>query len=123
LGGVAGTALHRKVDGILELRKKSRGDEFTLYVKTAAELEHFFLYKRNILQFYSTHKPYMDAILATEPNKRSIAPKDGQSPFVYNTSTRGKMRLFLENQPVTVDDSDEPNDQSGSTPPETGGGN
>ena len=123
LGGVDGTTLHREVEGILELRKKSRGDEFTLYVKTAAELEHFFLYRRNILQFYSTHKPYLDAILSTDPNKRSIPPKNGQSPFVYNTSTRGKMRLFLENQPVTVDDSDEATDQSGSAPSDSGDGN
>jgi hypothetical protein len=123
LGGVDGTTLHREVEGILELRKKSRGDEFTLYVKTAAELEHFFLYRRNILQFYSTHKPYLDAILSTDPNKRSIPPKNGQSPFVYNTSTRGKMRLFLENQPVTVDDSDEATDQSDSAPSDSGDGN
>jgi hypothetical protein len=106
----------------LELRKKSRGDEFTLYVKTAADLEHFFLYKRNILQFYSTHKPYLDAILSTDPNKRSIPPKDGQSPFVYNTSTRGKMRLFLENQPVPADDPEGSVEQPGAPAPDGGGG-
>jgi hypothetical protein len=122
LGGVDGTTLHREVEGILELRKKSRGDEFTLYVKTAADLEHFFLYKRNILQFYSTHKPYLDAILSTDPNKRSIPPKDGQSPFVYNTSTRGKMRLFLENQPVPADDPEGSVEQSGALAPDGGGG-
>jgi hypothetical protein len=122
LGGVDGTTLHREVEGILELRKKSRGDEFTLYVKTAADLEHFFLYKRNILQFYSTHKPYLDAILSTDPNKRSIPPKDGQSPFVYNTSTRGKMRLFLENQPVPADDPEGSVEQPGALPPDGGGG-
>ena len=33
------------------------------------------------------------------------------------------MRLFLENQPVTVDDSDEATDQSGSAPSDSGDGN
>lgn len=121
LGGIDGITLHREVEGILELRKKSRGDEFTLYVKTSGDLEHFFLYKRNILQFYSTHKPYLDAILATDPGKRSIPPKDGQSPFVYNTSTRGKMRLFLENQPVPADDPEASVDQPGAEPSDDSG--
>ena len=121
VGGVDGMPLHREMEGILELRKKSRGDEFTLYVKTAAELEHFFLYKRNMLQFFSTHKPYLDAILATDPNKRSIPPKDGQSPFVYSTSSRGKMRLFLENQPIPADDPESSVDNPGVLPPDGGG--
>ena len=105
IGGIEGEAIHAEVDGILEIRKKNRGDEMAFYLNNGNE--HFFHYKRNNLQFYSTHKPYMEAILSLPPDKRSIAPKNGQPPYMYNSSSKGRMKLFLENQPLVDEASSE----------------
>jgi hypothetical protein len=94
VGGIAGTAIHRYVDGVLELRKRRGGDEFSLYFNP--NLEHYFFYKRNVLRFYSTEKSYVDAILATDSKKRSLPAKDGKPYYTYLTTSRGNMKRFLD---------------------------
>lgn len=94
VGGLSGVAVHRFVEGVLELRKRRGGDEFSLYLNP--NLEHYFFYKRNVLRFYSTEKSYMEAILGTDTKKRSLPAKDGQPYYTYITTTRGNMKRFLD---------------------------
>ncbi len=105
VGGVSGTAIHRYVEGVLELRKRRGGDEFSLYLNP--NLEHYFFYKRNVLRFYSTEKSYMDAILATDTKKRSLPAKDGEPYYTYVTTTRGNMKRFLDGLEEIVDEDDQ----------------
>ena len=105
VGGVSGSAVHRYVEGVLELRKRRGGDEFSLYLKP--NLEHYFFYKRNVLRFYSTEKSYMDAILATDTKKRSLPAKDGLPYYTYVTTTRGNMKRFLDGLEEIIDEDQE----------------
>jgi hypothetical protein len=94
VGGIAGTAIHRYVDGVLELRKRRGGDQFSLYLNP--NLEHYFFYNRNVLRFYSTQKSYVDAVLATDSKKRSLPAKDGKPYYTYLTTSRRNMKRFLD---------------------------
>ena len=105
VGGVGGTAIHRYVEGVLELRKRRGGDEFSLYLNP--NLEHYFFYKRNVLRFYSTEKSHMDAILATDTKKRSLPAKDGEPYYTYVTTTRGNMKRFLDGLEEIIDEDDQ----------------
>jgi len=105
VGGVSGNAVHRYVEGVLELRKRRGGDEFSLYLNP--NLEHYFFFKRNVLRFYSTEKSYMDAILATDTKKRSLPAKDGLPYYTYVTTTRGNMKRFLDGLEEIIDSEDE----------------
>ncbi|NDD80928.1 MAG: hypothetical protein EBZ33_08380, partial [Flavobacteriia bacterium] len=100
-----GNAVHRYVEGVLELRKRRGGDEFSLYLNP--NLEHYFFFKRNVLRFYSTEKSYMDAILATDTKKRSLPAKDGLPYYTYVTTTRGNMKRFLDGLEEIIDSEDE----------------
>lgn len=104
VGGVAGTPVHRFVEGVLELRKRRGGDEFSLYLNP--NLEHYVFYKRNVLRFYSTEKSYMDAILSTDTKKRSLPAKEGLPYYTYITTTRGNMKRFLDGLEEVVEEED-----------------
>lgn len=106
IGGVGDNAVHRYVEGVLELRKRRSGDEFSLYLNP--NLEHFFYYRKNVLRFYSTEKAYMDLILETDPKKRIYPAKDGVPYYSYRTTTRGNLKRFLDGLSALEEGEDEP---------------
>ena len=78
VGAVAGEPVHKFIEGIIELRKRRGGDQFSLYIDS--DIEHFIYFKRNVLRYYSTESSYINKILSLDSKKRSISPKDGK-PF------------------------------------------
>ncbi|CAI8308174.1 MAG: Uncharacterised protein [Owenweeksia sp. TMED14] len=94
LGSVSGEPVHQFIDGVLELRKRRGGDQFSLYLNTDAE--HFFYYKRNVLRYYSTDRVLIDEVLGIDVKKRSLPGKDGKPFYTFTTTSEGNMIRFLD---------------------------
>lgn len=96
IGSMVGEQLNKKVPGIVEIARKRRGDEITIYLELGGGDYIFFQYRRNIMQFYTTDKAIMDKLLVLDTDKRSLEAKDGLPPYTYNAGSKGKVRLFLD---------------------------
>ena len=94
VGAVAGEPVHKFLEGIIELRKRRGGDQFSLYIDS--DIEHFIYFKRNVLRYYSTESSYMNKILSLDSKKRSISPKDGKPFYTFTTTSKGNMLRFLD---------------------------
>jgi hypothetical protein len=105
VGGVSGTAVHRYVDGVIELRKRRGGDEFSLYMDSG--IEHYFFFKKNVLRYYSSKRSNLDLILSTPTKKRSLPAKDGVPYYTYVTTTKGNMKRFLDGLEEYADEEDD----------------
>ena len=103
IGSIGKEPIFRKVDGILEIARKRRGDEIRLYIELDNKTFYFFEYRRNMMSFYSSDDELMAIIRDTDPNKRKQSGEKGQQPYTYTISTRGKMNRFLNR----MDDIDE----------------
>lgn len=86
--------INKKLDGIIEIRRKKKGDE--VYIYFDAKKEYFFQYRRNLMQFYSSDQAMMDLVLQVESDKRSLDAENGLPRYNYNNTTKGKLRLFLQ---------------------------
>jgi hypothetical protein len=95
VGSILDVPINRKVDGIVEIIKKSRGDEIYIYLEMDGGEYYFIQYKRNQLQFYTSNKELMTTFREVDPKKRSLPAKDGKPPYRYNPGTKGKATLFL----------------------------
>jgi hypothetical protein len=96
VGSIVGEQLNKKMPGIVEIARKRRGDEISIYLEIGGGDYIFFQYRRNIMQFYSTDKAIMDKLLALDTDKRSLKAKEGKPPYTYNSGSKGKVRLFLD---------------------------
>ena len=95
IGNILDVPVNRSVEGIVEIVRKSRGDEIYIYFELDGGDYYYFQYKRNMLQFYTNNKEIMTAFREIDPDKRSLKAKDGMLPYKYNPSTKGKANLFL----------------------------
>jgi hypothetical protein len=96
IGNILGEPVNRKVEGIVEIVRKRRGDEIYLYFELGGGDYFYFQYKRNVMQFYTTDKEIMTSLLEKDTDDRSLKAKDGLPPYVYNAASKGKVRLFLQ---------------------------
>jgi hypothetical protein len=96
IGNILGEPVNRKVEGIVEIIRKRRGDEIYMYFELGGGDYFFFQYKRNVMQFYTTDKEIMTKLLEKDSKDRSLKAKDGEPPYVYNAASKGKVRLFLQ---------------------------
>lgn len=94
IGSIGKVQLNKRVNGILEIARKRRGDEITLYIDLGSKDVFFFQYRRNLMEFYSPRQELMDMITNTKPDARRKEEK-GKQPYSYTTSTRGKLNRFL----------------------------
>jgi hypothetical protein len=95
IGSIGKEPINRKVDGVLEISRKRRGDEIRLYIELDSRNYYYFEYRRNLMSFYASDDALMAIIRETDPNKRKKAGGKGQQPYTYTISTRGKMNRFL----------------------------
>ena len=95
IGSILDIPVNRNVEGIVEVVRKSRGDEMYIYFELDGGEYYYFQYKRNQLQFYTNNKEIMTAFREIDPKKRSLSAKDGMPAYKYNPSTKGKVNLFL----------------------------
>ncbi len=95
IGSIAKEPINRKVDGVLEIARKRRGDEIRLYIELDNRTFYFFEYRRNLMSFYSSDDELMAIIRETKPDSRKKSGGKGQQPYTYTISTRGKMNRFL----------------------------
>jgi hypothetical protein len=102
ISSIAGEPVHKFLDGVLELRKRRGGDQFSLYLNS--DTEHFLYFKRNVLRYYSTDKTFLNKILSLDVKKRSLPPKDGNPYFTFTTTSQGNMLRFLDGLDEQEDD-------------------
>lgn len=95
IGSIGKEPINRKVDGVLEIARKRRGDEIRLYIELDNRTFYYFEYRRNLMSFYSSNDELMAIIRETNPDKRKKSGGSGQQPYTYTISTRGKMNRFL----------------------------
>lgn len=95
IGSIGKEPINRKVDGVLEIARKRRGDEIRLYIELDNRTFYYFEYRRNLMSFYSSNDDLMAIIRETKPDKRKKSGGKGQQPYTYTISTRGKMNRFL----------------------------
>ena len=96
IDNILGEQINKKVNGIVEIMRKRRGDEIYIYLELDGSDYIFFQYKRNIMQFYTTDKELMAKLLEKDTDDRSLKAKDGLPPYTYNAASKGKVRLFLD---------------------------
>ncbi len=95
IGSIGKEPINRKVDGVLEIARKRRGDEIRLYIELDNRTFYYFEYRRNLMSFYSSNDELMAIIRETKPDSRKKSGGKGQQPYTYTISTRGKMNRFL----------------------------
>ena len=95
LASILRIPVNKQVEGIIEIQRKRRGDEITIYLNVPGGEYYYFEYKRNVLQFYSSDKAIMEIMQGLEMKDRSL-DRDGKlPPFTFNQSSRGKVNRFL----------------------------
>ena len=82
-----------KVDCLVEIKERSRGGEFTLYLDNGTDFL-FINYKGNLMSIRSSDDTFNDAILAKDTKDRSVAAKKDQPGFSYNLAGKGKIMLL-----------------------------
>ena len=82
-----------KVDCLVEVKERSRGGEFTLYLDNGTDYL-FITYKGNLMSIRSSDDTFNDAILAKDTKDRSVAAKGDQPSFSYNLAGKGKIMLL-----------------------------
>jgi len=95
IGSILDEPVNKQVEGTVEIIRKRRGDEITIYFEVAGGDIYFFQYKRNLMQFYTSDKEMMLKFMEIDSKKRSLPAKDGLPAYNYNASTKGKVNLFL----------------------------
>lgn len=94
IGSIGKVQINKRLNGILEIARKRRGDEITLYIDLGRKDIFFFQYRKNLMEFYSPRQELMDMITSTKPDARRKEEK-GKQPYSYTVGTRGKMNRFL----------------------------
>jgi len=82
-----------KVDCLVEIKERSRGGEFTLYLDNGTDYL-FINYKGNLMSIRSSDDTFNDAILAKDTKDRSVVAKGDQPGFSYNLAGKGKIMLL-----------------------------
>jgi hypothetical protein len=95
IGSILDEPVNKQVEGIVEIIRKRRGDEITIYLEVPGGDTYFFQYKRNLMQFYTSDKEMMAKLMEIDAKKRGLPAQDGQPAYNYNASTKGKVNLFL----------------------------
>jgi hypothetical protein len=94
LGSILRTNVNKKVFGHIELARKRRGDEVTIYLELSSSRYFYFEYKRGQLQFYTSIDEIMTLITAIDPKDRR-QEKEGMEPFGFTVGTKGRVSRFL----------------------------
>ena len=94
IGSIGKYQINKKVTGVIEIARKRRGDEITIYLDLGGKDVFFFQYRRNVMEFYSPNQELMSLIMETKPQARRKEEK-GKPPYTYGVSTRGKMNRFV----------------------------
>ncbi|MFN3951584.1 MAG: hypothetical protein ACK4KT_04160 [Thermaurantimonas sp.] len=94
IGSIGKVQINKRLNGVLEIARKRRGDEITLYVDLGKKDVFFFQYRKNLMEFYSPRQELMDMITSTKPDARRKEEK-GKAPYSYAASSRGKMNRFI----------------------------
>ena len=81
------------MEGFFELRRKRRGDEFTLLLDNGTDYL-FIQYRNNVLSIRSSDEDFNDAVIQTKPKDRSLSAKKDLPQFTYNLASKGKVLLF-----------------------------
>jgi hypothetical protein len=92
--GIAGDPVHKGIQGVMELRKRRGGDEFTLYLRPNDEL--YLTYKKGSLRFYSSDNSLLQDLAKLDPKKRTITPKKGEAFYTILPTTGGAMKRYLD---------------------------
>lgn len=96
IGNVGKTTVNRYVNGIIELSKKRRDDDFTLYFQLNADEWFFFNFRGNIMQAISSDLDFNDLLTAAVRSKTEM---DRVNKIIkgyrYSISTDRKKRDFL----------------------------
>ena len=82
-----------KVDCLVEIKERSRGGEFTLYLDNGTDYL-FISYKGSLMSIRSSDDTFNDAILAKDTKDRSVAAKGNKPGFSYNLAGKGKILLL-----------------------------
>ncbi len=94
VGGFGKNLVNRRMQGVLELQRKRRGDELYLYLEIDKVSFYYLEYKRNQLSLYSSEDEVMNIIKELDLKKRRNEVK-GKPPFTYTVGTKGKYNRFL----------------------------
>jgi len=94
VGNLFGHQVNRLVDGMIEIRKRSGGDEMDIYLKLDDRNWYYFGYTREIMQVISSDQDFNDRLQKIPERQRQ--PDDKQRPgFRYMIASDEKLSQFL----------------------------
>ncbi len=95
IGSLGDNMVNKKMEGVIEIVRKRRGDELFIYFEPDRSSLYYLEYKRGMFTFYSNEDEPMEIIKNLDLNKRRSEVK-GMPPFTYTIGTKGKMSRFLQ---------------------------
>ena len=90
---IYGVPVYGKVDAIIEIKNRRRGGEFTLYLYNGSDYIYM-NFKGIVMSIRSSDEAFNEAILAKDPNDRSVKAKGDDPGFTYNLAGKGKIMLL-----------------------------
>ena len=94
IGSIGEYQVNKKVQGKMELVRKRRQDEFTLYLQLDRRNWYYFALRRNIMQILSSDELFNDEIKDLDLKKRQAKLENGQY-FQYTISTKRRLDQWL----------------------------
>lgn len=94
IGSLGDHLVNKKMEGIIEIQRKRRGDEIYIYLEPDRSTQYYIEYKRNMMMVYTNEEAVMEIIKNLDLDKRRNEAK-GMPPFTYTIGTKGKMSRFL----------------------------
>ena len=94
IGSIGEYQVNKKVQGKMELVRKRRQDEFTLYLQLDRRNWYYFALRRNIMQILSSDELFNDEIKDLDLKKRQVKLDNGQY-FQYTISTKRRVDQWL----------------------------
>lgn len=94
IGNFGEFQVNKRMEGIMEIRKRRRNYEVYLYLEPTKDY-YYFQYMRNNMQFFTTKQEILTLILQVESDDRALPKEDGLPRYGYNQSSRGRVNLFL----------------------------
>lgn len=82
-----------KVDALIEIKERRRGGEFTIYLDNGTDYLYI-NFKGIVMSIRSSDQIFNEAILAKDPNDRSVKAKGDEPGFTYNLAGKGKVMLL-----------------------------
>ena len=94
IGNLFGHQVNRIVDGMVEIRKRSGGDEMDIYLKLDDRNWFYFSYTREMMQVISSYQSFNDRLMRL-PEKQRILDDKQRPGFRFMIATSDRLNQFL----------------------------